>query len=75
MALIFSSSDMALSIAADILEAAAVVVCFTVLVAGGLPETYLAARPLPGTAAGSRLASTVESFGIISVSSVYSTMR
>jgi len=71
MALIFSSSDMALLIAADILEVAAAVVGFAV--AGGLPETYRAARPLPGTAAGSRRARTVESLGIISVSSVYST--
>lgn len=40
--------------------------------AGGFPETYRAALPLPGTAAGRRRARTVESFGMISVSSVYS---
>lgn len=39
---------------------------------GGLPETYRAARPFPGAAAGNLLARTVESLGIISVSSVYS---
>ena len=39
---------------------------------GGLPETYRAARPLPGADAAVRRARTVESLGIISVSSVYS---
>ena len=45
--------------------------CFALM--GGLPETYRAARPLPGAVAGKRTASTVESFGMTSVSSVYST--
>ena len=40
---------------------------------GGFPETYRAARPFPGADAGNRRARTVESFGMISVSSVYST--
>lgn len=41
--------------------------------AGGFPDTYRAALPLPGADAGNLRASTVESFGMISVSSVYST--
>lgn len=39
---------------------------------GGFPDTYRAARPFPGADAGRRRARTVESLGIISVSSVYS---
>ena len=52
------------------LEAGAVVKGFALT--GGLPDTYRAARPLPGADAGKRRARTVESLGIISVSSVYS---
>ena len=40
--------------------------------AGGFPETYRAARPFPSADAGSLRARTVESLGMISVSSVYS---
>lgn len=40
--------------------------------AGGFPDTYRAARPFPGAEAGKRRARTVESLGMISVSSVYS---
>lgn len=39
---------------------------------GGLPDTYRAALPFPGADAGNLRARTVESLGIISVSSVYS---
>lgn len=70
MTLSFSSSLKALSIAALILLPASVEAALAA--AGGLPDTYRAARPLPAEAAGNLRARTVESFGMISVSSVYS---
>lgn len=71
MAFNLSSSVMALSMIAAVFDLA---VAFGFALAGGFPETYRAARPLPGADAGNLRARTVESLGMISVSSVYSTL-
>lgn len=70
IAWIFSSSVMLLSMIAAALALDAADAGFAL--AGGFPDTYRAARPFPGADAGRRRARTVESLGIISVSSVYS---
>lgn len=70
IAWIFSSSVMLLSMMAAALALLAADAGFAL--AGGFPDTYRAALPFPGAEAGSRRARTVESLGIISVSSVYS---
>jgi hypothetical protein len=63
---------MALSIATDLTGLLVLAAAEGFALTGGFPETYLAARPFPGADAGSLLARTVESLGMISVSSVYS---
>ena len=73
MAFSLSSSVIALSIATVLTGLLPVATPNGFALTGGFPETYRAARPLPGAAAGNRRARTVESLGIISVSSVYST--
>lgn len=73
MACNFSASVMLLFISMA-LTALLAVAALCLALTGGLPETYRAARPLPGAEAGNRRARTVESLGMISVSSVYSTL-